>query len=52
MKGCEGSGIYTLCNKCHCEKMAEDALLIDTTAMSIEEVAEKIKNLAEERLVQ
>lgn len=33
-------------------KMAEDALLIDTTEMSIEEVAEKIKTLAEERLVE
>ncbi|MFD1928127.1 (d)CMP kinase [Sporosarcina siberiensis] len=32
-------------------KMAEDALLIDTTAMSIEDVAEKITKLAEERLV-
>lgn len=33
-------------------KKADDALLIDTTAMSIEEVAEKIRKLAEERLVQ
>ncbi|WP_438319076.1 (d)CMP kinase [Sporosarcina sp. FA9] len=33
-------------------KMAADALLIDTTAMSIEEVAEMISKLAEERLVQ
>lgn len=33
-------------------KQAEDAVLIDTTSMSIDEVVEKIRRLAEKRLVQ
>ncbi len=33
-------------------RQAEDAILIDTTSMSIDEVAEKISRLAEERLKQ
>ena len=31
-------------------RQAEDAILIDTTSMSIEEVAEKISELAEKRM--